>query len=514
MSVVPGTFFRLAVVAGLVLAPGREGSGTEAESGWLKLVTPHFEMISNAGFAQTEELVRELDLFRQVVAPLVGSSNRGAAAARVYYFKDAKSFRPFKPLHDGKRRPVEGFHAKDPLGEGLAFCRQADPALTRRVLFHEYLHLLTYPAFRRAPLWAIEGTAEVFSTFRVESDECVLGNDVGEHLAFLREHPLIPLRELETVDYASAEYHEERKAGRFYATSWLLSHYLVFGRGGIRADDMKRFAALCGTISNRVDAFSLAFNETSADVERRLPGYLDAVPHQLYRRRLESLQTVEISRVNLDAADVEFLLGRLLEMQQQMGPARRRLERAARLRPSDPRPAGALAVLHWSRGDLRESGFHVDKAIRLGSSDAFVYFLAAEDRYRRMQETSPSGERERWIDEGRQFCQRAIRLDPNCAAAHHLLGIYSLETRRDSPELAMTHVDQAVRSDPEYLPAQFTRASLLAAAGQFEAARDAFAALLAGRLSQDLREQVLRSLKEVEDRLHPGDKPASSDPSN
>jgi tetratricopeptide (TPR) repeat protein len=369
----------------------------------------------------------------------------------------------------------------------------------RRVLFHEYIHLLTARQFRDAPLWAKEGVAEIFSTFERTKDQFVIGVAMSNHVFYLRENGSMPLPALVSVTHDSPDYNEASRVGRFYATSWLLAHYVTFGRGGFQTNVLARYAALCSGTTNHAHAFRAAFGATAAELENGLGAYLRAGVYTVVREAYPDLDDVRPARVRLEQAELDYALGRLLQLVNQPESARERLERAAAASPRDPRPIEALALLAWREGDGPRTRRHVENSLRLGSRDAFVHFLAADICYQDLSQPSLSDARRRQLlSQGRRWVERSIQLEPGLAPAHHLLGVYVHSGNRGSPRQAMAHVEQALRCDPQYKPALLTLASLLAAQGEFTRARSVLGALMAGPLPPNLREVAQRVAGEIE----------------
>jgi hypothetical protein len=307
----------------------RDARAADSDRDWLKLETPRFVLYSNARERDAKRLLRELETFQHVVSRFLGLTNAQRRPALVYYFEDDASFVPYKPLYQGKPRQVGGFHADDPLDHVLALSRQNRSAVTMRVLFHEYTHLLTARQFRRAPLWAHEGVAEVFSTFESDGDQFDIGVALTNHVFYLQKNRPAAVEGLLRVDYDSREYNEGNRAGSFYATSWLLAHYLLFAQRGFESDVMARYADVSARMTNRVEAFEAAFGMSPKAADAELRKYVKGGRYTLVRQTYPELEAQRPRRVDLGPGEVDYALGRLLQMVQQFGPARERLEKAA-----------------------------------------------------------------------------------------------------------------------------------------------------------------------------------------
>ena len=471
---------------------------------WFKLSTPNFELFGNGRPSEARTLLRELETYRHVVSRFLGLTNVQRRPALVYYFRDDSTFSPYKPRYQGRPRPLSGFHVQDPIDNVLALGHQARGTTTMRVLFHEYTHLLTMRQFRFAPLWAFEGVAEVFSTFSGVEDRFDIGVALTNHVRFLQADKPMPTAELLGIDRDSPEYNEGERAGKFYASSWLLTHYLVFGRNGYESNALPRYAALCAATTNQLAAFGEAFGATPAQIDDELVNYLVGGKYTVVRQTYPDLATAKPVDQRPRPGEVDLALGRLLYLTEQVEPARVRLLRAAANAPTDPRPAATLAMLAWRQKDRAAIRTHTAEAIRLGTDHAFVYYLAAESIYQGLATQKPApADLAAQLAEGRRLCERAVELDPWLAPGHHLRGVYLLTEHPKTPALAATHVQQALRCDPNYQPALLTWASLLAAQGNSGAARQIVNRILLSPLTPDLRDAALGIAEGIDRRAGP-----------
>jgi len=489
----------------LLLVLGTTSSSLAAERArdWFKLASPNFELYGNSRESEARHLLRELETFRYVVSRFLGLTNVQRRPALVYLFRDDNSFRPYKPRYNGRPATISGFHSEDPMDYVLALCRQDRDTSTMRVLFHEYTHLLTARQFRDAPVWLHEGVAEVFSTFEGDDDRFNIGVAMTNHAYQLQRQPPLPVANLLAVTRDSRDYNEQARAGPFYASSWLLAHHLLFAKRGFESNVVARYAATCSTTTNQLLAFQSAFGIAPRLLDQSLAAYVRGGTYTVVRQTYPDLEIAKARAVELSPGEIDYALGRLLQMTQQDEEAKERLEAAARRAPKDARPHEALSLLAWRHNDREALRTHTSRALDAHSDNAFLYFLAAETFYqdfqRKRSEAGHSASDED-LDTGRQYCQRAIDLDPWLAPAHHLLGVYVLTQNPRSPALALPHIQRALRCDPGYKPAHLTTASLLAAQGNFGMARQVLANLLAGPLSPELRDTARRIAEDIDTR--------------
>jgi Tfp pilus assembly protein PilF len=341
--------------------------------------------------------------------------------------------------------------------------------------------------------------AEVFATFEANGQQFDIGVAQTNHVSYLQRHPPMPVVELLEINNSSPEYNEKNPAGRFYATSWLLAHYVLFAQRGFESGIMNQYAARSSTSTNRVETFEQVFGMSTQAMDEALRNYLRGGEYIIVRQDYSQLEAAKPRKVTLTGEDLNYALGRLLLMVRRDDAAREKLEQATRQDPVDPRPAEALALLAWRRSDPEEIRIQSDEALRRGTQQAFLYYLAADVRYREfLASRGSANERRDVLDQGRQLVEVALRLDPQLAAAHHLLSVHVLAANPQWPSLAMVHVEEALRQDPDYQPAQVTLVALLAAQNRFDEARRLLARLLASPLSAELRETALNLATQIE----------------
>jgi len=142
------------------------------------------------------------------------------------------------------------------------------------VIFHEYTHLVTSLTPREWPIWLKEGLAELYSSFDVKENKVTLGAPISHHVMLLRENKFIPLPTLMGVQRDSPIYNEREKRGIFYAQSWALCHYLMFGDKNARQPQMVEYVKLINQGVGADRAFTQALKSDTAAVEKELRRYI------------------------------------------------------------------------------------------------------------------------------------------------------------------------------------------------------------------------------------------------
>jgi Tfp pilus assembly protein PilF len=95
-------------------------------------------------------------------------------------------------------------------------------------VYHEYVHSVMHLNSRWLPEWLDEGMAEFYAYTRFQSDKIILGAPTIR-FSTLRSHSLMPVETLLSIDGRSKIHNDPQATEVFYADSWALVHYLVFG---------------------------------------------------------------------------------------------------------------------------------------------------------------------------------------------------------------------------------------------------------------------------------------------
>ena len=124
---------RCLVACALVLLTA---SAASAKDKWLALRTRNFNIVGNANEDDTRQLALKLEQFRLIISRLTNTSNVAPVPITVVVFKNDGSFKPFKPLYNGKPANVSGFFQQSE-DENLIALEDSAPAA--RVRAYDYL---------------------------------------------------------------------------------------------------------------------------------------------------------------------------------------------------------------------------------------------------------------------------------------------------------------------------------------------------------------------------------------
>lgn len=196
---------------------------------WIRVDTAHFSLFSNAAEGRTTEIGLRLEAMREVLGRMLPELHVDSRRPlRVFVFKDNASFAPYKSRSAIAPDRMAGSFAKQ-RDAGYLALNAGRPLDPWRVVHHEYFHYFLSNNFTEVPLWFSEGSAECFSTLEIDEARVEIGRPPDNYILRLRKNPWIPFGDLVRIDASSEEFKQIRSSMAFYAESWVLAHYLLWG---------------------------------------------------------------------------------------------------------------------------------------------------------------------------------------------------------------------------------------------------------------------------------------------
>jgi Flp pilus assembly protein TadD len=366
----------------LALASGLAARAATPE--WRVLETPRFAVLSQLRDEETRAWAGQFDQFLGALGGLMPEDERARPPLTVVLFADEKNFEPYKPTGaDGKHAPgVTGTFASRDSWSVVGMASRLEDRETREVIFHEGVHWHTSAEHRAQPVWYEEGLAEVFSTFRTEHGQAHWGEMPPTHVAFLKEATLFPLEKLLGVTREDPLFADHMSAGVFYAQSWALVHYLMFGP---RADGREALANyLNATRSGATieDACRTAFGCGCDELQRAVSAHLASGDQRVVERPLGATETLQSTVAPATPLVVESALARLAIGSGHIELAQQHCERAVELAPTQPAGYELFAGLAEECGDGDAIRTASGRAIELGSKDAAVFLALGQEEIR------------------------------------------------------------------------------------------------------------------------------------
>ena len=448
---------------------------------WIKLTTRNFNIVSNADESDSRELALKLEQFRLVFSQLFSTRAADSVPVTVMVFRSDGAFTPFKPLYNGKPANLAGYFQPGRDENVIALNIAGNELRPMAVIFHEYTHLLTSFAAREWPAWLKEGVAELYSTFAVKKNEVTLGAPVSSHVYLLRDNRVMPLASLFEVARGSPEYNEGKKQGVFYAQSWALTHYLMFGDKMARQQQLVKFVDLLMSGTSAERAFAEAFKTDYASMEKELRRYVGRDSYSVATLTLTSTQVDgQIDVRPLADAEVQFYLGNLLFRTRRADEAETYFKRAAELDPNLARPHEGLGFLAMQRDKFAEAKEQFKQAAALGSKNHLAHYYYAEALQR--EALQGSGGRGLNPELARTIVdelKESIKLMPSFAYSYNLLGYVRLATGENLEEGAQM-AGHALKLEPQNKHFALALAQIQMRLQDYVAAKKTLEPLLAG----------------------------------
>jgi len=414
----------------------------EREKGdWIRLQSEHFTFFSNASERSTRRVAADLERLRSVFGQLNPDLKKDAGRPTfVYLFRNEAALTPYKPLRDGKRVDLVGYFAARSEADYVAVNAEMSYDTTK-ILYHEYTHYLLHANYSHLPLWFDEGLAELYSTFKSSGSFVEIGHADPDHIRWLRENNLIPLRELFAMTAAAKDYNEGYRRGVFYSESWALVHYLLVGNPERRVQAIQYFGAIARGAQPE-DAFRSAFHADESVLEKELRDY---VHRSLFNYVRLPAEPDEKLPVKIEPLPWPETLARLGDLASTLGPenlndAREHYQAALKAKPEDGLALAGLSRIESAAGHTEVAQAAAAKAAAASPDDFQVQYGYAMDLLSRGHESDT-------LQKARAALQRAVQIQPNSARAWGQLA-YTYSFDKTFPPEAITAFETAHRLQP------------------------------------------------------------------
>jgi tetratricopeptide (TPR) repeat protein len=471
-----------------------------AKDKWINLSTKNFNIITNADEGESRKLALKLEQFHYVFSKLFNLSLTRRIPTTVMVFRNDGSFRPFKPLYNGKPANLAGYFQPSQDENIIALDISANEQRPLSVIFHEYTHLVTSVTSREWPLWLKEGLAEVYSSFEVDDNKVTLGNPISRHVFLLRDKKFIPLEALFAARHDSPIYNERDKQGIFYAQSWALCHYLMFGDKNLRRPQMVEFVKLIERGVEADKAFTQAFKTGSEEIDKQLRRYVGNSQYTVNVHTLESTEGAkEINIRPISEGEAQFYLGNLLARTNRLDEAEGLFKQAVAAEPDLPRSYEGLGFVAMRRNNLELALENFRQAATRGSKNYLAHYYYAQS----MQRTAASGINEALAKAISDELQTSIKLMPGFAYSHAALGFLSLATGRNFKEGAES-LKTALRLEPQNTNFRLNLALLQTRLGDYADAKSSLEPLLGDGVEPAIKTTAESTMKMIERVTRPG----------
>lgn len=377
------------------LATARENPGN-----WTEVRSPSFTVITNSGEKQGRRIAAQFERMRAIFQVLYPDLETDPDTPIVVLApKNKEEFRALEPstyLPKGSLK-LHGLFVRASHKNYILMRLDPEGGNPYPVVYHEYTHLVLSEAGDEMPLWLNEGLAEFYENTEIYDQEVLLGGLNLQRLRLLREHKLLPLETLFTVDEKSSYYTRENTGSVFHAESWALTRYLTLKDYEERTSRVREYTKLVNDNVDPVVAAIRAFGDLKS-LQRALDRYIEHPSFDHFNTKVarvddSAFQIESISPAQAEAVQADFLAcnGRATEarallqhvLQQDASnelahetmaflqaadeaDAESKLRAAIQLDPSSATACDRLASFLWERGkNLHEAQALEARAVSL-----------------------------------------------------------------------------------------------------------------------------------------------------
>ncbi len=484
---------RFIVPAGIILCLYSHAS---AVNDWTSIQTRNFHVAGEASEADLRNVAERLEHFRDVfdqLFPQFGVESK--SRANVIIFRDAESYRPFKPKRpDGT--PDDGIAGYFLTGETANYITlamkggKADPFHT---IYHEYIHFLlkSRTGKNELPQWLAEGLAQYYETLQTTADNNVLlGAAPQGRLGLLRRGEMLPVADLFAAKRTAVHSTADLQRSMFYAQSWILVHYLLHQGEGRAQERLERFFQLLADEGSTEKALKQVFAIEPSQLNDILREYLRrpslpvSVEPVIIRRAADGGNPA----IKVSAAMSQAYLGDLLHHVGRLTEAETYLRNAVAADSKLTLAHSSLGLLLIRQDKFAEAAKHLEAVIASGPADYFVNFNYA---YALSRAASTGGMIRRFPADVaarmRQALKNAISLEPEYAESYRILAFLYMVNNENLTEAAEL-LEKGLTIRPGDESFEILYAKILLRLERFDRAR-----IFAERLSQNAIDSQVRS---------------------
>ena len=382
-----------------------------AETRWIELKTPHFDLETTLSEAQGKEALVRFEQVRQFFLGTSPFPRSLDATVRIVVFSSPDQYEPYR-LNNASSAYFS--HRED---QDYIVLQDLAPEHYRAAV-HEYTHLAISRSGVHLPLWMNEGWADLNSTLKPKGKKAMIGDMLAGRRDTLLRGQWIPLETLDKIDQRSPMYNERDQAGVFYAESWALMHMLFLAPE--YTPHFNAFVKSMGSGKSLADSCRSILGKPVGDVQADIQDYLrrNKLYGAVFDINLTSSEETPSIR-ELSAFDSQILLADLLVLTRRNVEAIAAYQALAKQYPARPEIEAGWGNAALQAGNRADALQHYGEALKNGTTDPAVCYRLA------MLSRETSSDRTITI----QALRRALALRNDYTEARLQLGIALLDTK-------------------------------------------------------------------------------------
>ncbi|MBB5211741.1 tetratricopeptide repeat protein [Microbulbifer hydrolyticus] len=275
---------------------------------WYEYQSENFTVYSDVPERRVSQLMRDLERFRRTAFSFTGlEQSPENKKLRVFHFRDSRELEGFT----GDQK-IAGLYRETWEGP-IIFSRDSDHGISGSgLIFHEYVHhLMRERSGMTYPRWYAEGFAELLASAELRKKHVLVGGLPEWRLsAWAEDEPLTIAQLLSPPPLAPQNGADNsRYWNNYYASAWLLTHYLQLGYNAGHPDYRAATTSYLQAVAageNVFEIFEEHFGRSTREMETEIRAYMRDDIHR-YKLVIPEY-TYSIPRRELNKNEQLFLL--------------------------------------------------------------------------------------------------------------------------------------------------------------------------------------------------------------
>ncbi len=266
--------FLRAASFGLMLF-GLRFTEVHAATKWIHLRSANLEAISDASEEDARSRLIVMERFRGVLPKGLFGRPVSGMPTRVLMLKDGRMVnRMISGERPGRKVRAEGAYIADKDENLIVLNLVGDIHHRGLISQHEFVHLLMRNESTGWPVWLQEGIALSFEHVEFRDGNAIFGLPRTGFVHSFRASALFPWEDFLRMDRRQVMSMKQERALLYYAQSWLLTHFLLFGQPPARRASLDLFFDLVDRRIPSVEAIHQAFGWKPEDLKNEVKKYM------------------------------------------------------------------------------------------------------------------------------------------------------------------------------------------------------------------------------------------------
>lgn len=409
------------------------------ERTWIEVRSPHFRVITDGSSKDARRVADNFEQMRYLFAlRFKNLSIESGAPLTIVAARNDETYRDIDPAlwkAQGNRLVGAFFRGWE---KQFALIVLGDD--TQYTAYHEYTHSILGANARWLPTWLDEGLPEFYASTRFDKDHIYIGAP-SPRINVLRGQKWIPIGTMLDINRRSSYFQDIKEEQLFYAESWAMVHYMIFGHG--MEGKLDKFLMLLQTGTDQKKAFQDVFGDPQA-FDSALTQYVSqfAIPVGVLPPD-HSFDPKSFSERTLTPAEIDYEIGCFHIGSHDFAEGRVLIEKSISLDPNLAAAHEELGFLDFEKGDDESATKEWKQALALNPSlHRSLFALTMTGPLSGRVETKSIEQ----LRAAQQTLQHVTQLAPRFAPAYAELAL--VEWQLDSMQQAYKDAHEAETLEP------------------------------------------------------------------